>query len=128
MGWVANLKNGQIITESKSVPGEMSAWQTLLKYCRDNDTVITRLQLTINNVTIEALPNNMCSGYFQAYESSRIMFRDTTTNKQGIGSVVNDLVYIVWIGLGASNNGMNYVYQDIRPLSEVKIHTTIRGD
>lgn len=125
MGWVATLKDGQAIAEGKTRPGELSSWQSLLKHCRDNDTYVVKLQLTINNVTVEALPNNMCSGYFQAYESSKIMFRDKVTNKQGIGSIVNNLVYITWIDLSASGNGMNYVHTEIRNLEEVKIHTII---
>ena len=124
MGWIANLNNGETIVESRPIPGERTAWQKLLKHCKDDGLAITGMRLTVNGVTVEAMPHKMCDGYFQAYEAIRIMFRDQQELRQGIGSIVGDKVYITWVDLGVSENGMSYVHQEVRPLEEVKIHTT----
>lgn len=125
MGWIAELSNGETAKESSPIAGEMTSWQKLLSRCREENITITELRLVVNGITVEALPSSKCFGYFQAYESSKIMFRDTVNNKQGIGSIIGDLVYISWINIDASINNMNYVYQDVRPLKEVLIHTTV---
>jgi hypothetical protein len=126
MKWIANLSNGETIIESEPKPGEATPWQKLLQKCRDEQIKVVGLQLVVGTVGIEAMPKKMCDGYFHAYEAERIMWRGTTKNKQGIGSVIGDKVYITWVHLGTvKKNGMNYVYQEIRPLSEVKIHTTV---
>lgn len=125
MGWIANLSDGRVVEETEPVAGQMSAWQKLLAYCKDNNVAITALRLVVGDVTVEAMSSKRCSGYFQAYEASRVMFRDTVSNKQGIGSVVGDLVYITWINIDTQIDHMNHIYQDVRPLAEVKIHTAI---
>ena len=125
MAWIANLSDGSTVVEGKALAGQRTPWQQLLQHCRDNDLKITGMRLSVNNVTVSALPPKMCDGYFQAYEVMRIWFRDQTKHRQGIGSVVGDQVYIVWVDLNQEANNMNYVYSEIRPLSEVKIHTTI---
>lgn len=47
--WVASLSNGETAHENKGeyklVPGELSPWQRLVKYCHDNDVKITSLSL-----------------------------------------------------------------------------------
>jgi hypothetical protein len=120
MGWVATLSNGEIRKESEPKPGERTPWQKLLQYCRENDVKLTSLRLRVGSTTVHAMPQKMCNGYFQAYEAERILWRDKIKHKQGIGSIINDEVHITWIDLAT-----NDVYQEIRPLSEVKIHTTI---
>lgn len=123
MSWIANLSNGDTLVEGKEVAGKRSPWQQLLQLCKDKNIEITGLRLTVGKVTVSAMPTKMCDGYFHAYETTRIFWRDKTIQKQGIGSVVGDKVYITWIDLSPENN-MYYAYQEIRPLSEVKIHTT----
>lgn len=125
MAWIANLSDGSTLIEGKGLAGERSPWQQLLQMCRDKDLQISGLRLAVNNVTVTALPPKMCDGYFQAYEAMRIMFRDQIKHRQGIGSVIGDQVYIIWVDLNQEANNMNYVYSEVRPLSEVKIHTTI---
>ena len=120
MAWIATLSNGEIKKEGKPIPGERTPWQTLLQYCRDNDLEITSLNLRVEDKMLHAMPKKMCRGYFQAYEMERIMWRDQVRHKQGIGSVVNDEVHITWIDLATQE-----IYQEVRPLSEVKIHTSI---
>lgn len=127
MGWIANLSNGETIKEEKPVEGQPSSWQKLLAYCKKNDVRLVNLRLTIGEYYVEAMPNKMCDGYFQAYEATRIMFRDTSSLKQGIGSIVGDKVFITWVSLQRDpSSGMYLTHQDIRPLSEVKIHTTLQ--
>lgn len=125
MTWIANLSNGDTITEGKPVAGERTPWQKLLRHCRENNITITGLRLSVRDVTIDAMPVKMCDGYLHAYEAERLMWSNVSKIKQGIGSVVGDLVYITWIDINPFENNMNYIHQDIRPLSEVKIHTTI---
>lgn len=125
MTWIANLSNGETVVEKAPVAGQETSWQQLLKRCRSNDLLVTGLRLYANGITIDAMPTKMCSGYFQAYEALRMAFGGSSKLRQGIGSVVNDSVYITWIDLGQEENNMNYIHQELRPLSEVRIHTTL---
>lgn len=118
-GWVANLSDGTSVTETEAVPGEKSAWQKLLQRCRDTDVKIVGMRLFRFGFLLVALPHKQCDGYFQAYEASKTWFSAQEGTKQGVGSVVGDKIFITWI----SGNGI--VSQDIRPLSENKIHTTL---
>jgi hypothetical protein len=127
MGWVANLSNGETIIEGKPQPGERTPWQALLQHCRDNSLQITGLRLNVRDVTVNTMPIKMCDGYFQAYEAERILWRGVSKVKQGVGSIIEDSVYITWVDIDSPNGSMNYVHQDIRPLSEVKIHTTLQN-
>jgi len=119
-GWLANLSDGTTVHETPPVPGERTSWQKLLKHCKDNGVEITRLRLFRSGVWVIALPEKGCEGYFQAYEASRSWFSNQLGNKQGIGSVVGDKVYIVWV----STDGQ--VYQDVRTLESMRIHTTLQ--
>jgi hypothetical protein len=125
MKWIANLSNGETVIETKAQAGERMPWQKLLQRCRDEDLTITGLALSVGTLVVEAMPQKMCDGYFHAYEAERVFWRGTIKDKQGIGSVIGDKVYIIWVHLGTlKENGINYSYQEIRPLSEVRIHTT----
>lgn len=118
-GWIANLSDGTVAMESKPVPGERTSWQKLLQRCRDENLRIVGLRLFKYGLTMVALGNKQCDGYFQAYESTKTWFSAAEGLKQGIGSVVGEKVYITWL----SDTGI--VSQEIRPLAEVKIHTTL---
>ena len=120
-GWIVNLSNGETIAESAPVPGEPSSWQRLLKRCRDEKISITRLMLWRNDVRYIALPVKGCEGYVHAYESTRSWFSNQTGLKQGIGSIVGDKVFMTWVTIDAQET---LVYQDVRPLSAMLIHST----
>ena len=125
MAWIANLSNGKILKEGKAIAGESSPWQALLKHCRDDDLTITGLRLKAGDITIVSMPAKACDGYFHAYETIRVLWRDRTVHRQGIGSVVGDNVYITWVDLAPDRHNMRHIYQEIRKLNTVKVHTTI---
>lgn len=125
MTWKANLSNGEALVEGKVLSGERTPWQKLLNHCKVNDLKLTGLQLEVGDIVVTAMPHKMCDGYFHAYEALRIMFRDQVIHRQGVGSIIGDKVYITWIDLNMSPDGKYNIHHDIRPLSEVKIHTTV---
>lgn len=120
-GWIANLSNGTTAQEAPPRPGERTSWQLLLSVLRDSNPKlsIVRLRLFRAGLQLVTLPEKQVDGYFHAYESTKSLFGGQDGLKQGIGSVVGDKIYIIWI----SNDG--FIYQDIRPLSENKTHTTL---
>jgi hypothetical protein len=136
-GWIASLSDGSTVIETPPVEGEPSAWQKLLERCRtewvhvvddEGRTVvlplrITMLRLQYGRITIMALPNDKCDGYFQAREVHRIMYRDAYLKLHGIGSVVDDRVEITWLEITA--DGQFYIRNDVRPLDTCKVHTTM---
>jgi len=120
-GWIANLSNGESVVEGSSEPGKLSPWRQLLQRLLDEpDIYITGLRMQQVGITIHAMTNKSCDGYFHAYEVHRIVYRDVYRNLQGIGAVVDDQVFITWIERGTTN-----VYQEIRSLESSKIHTTL---
>lgn len=143
-GWIASLSDGSTVYESKPIKGERTPWQLLLERCRTEThettsrlyengheilvpkTVplrITMLRMQYGPVMIMAMPQQMCDGYFQAREATRVVFRDYYIHMQGIGSIVGDMVFITWIELLPDNQFQ--IRSDIRPLSACKVHTTI---
>jgi hypothetical protein len=137
-GWIASLSDGSTVLETPPVEGEHSAWQKLLERCRtefihvvdaEGRSVVmplrvTMLRLQYGPVTIMALPNNRCDGYFQAREVHRIMYRDFYMNLHGVGSVIDDQVYITWLEI--TPEGQFYIRNDVRPLETCKVHTTLK--
>ena len=118
-GWSASLSDGSTAFEAPPLPGQPSAWQKLLAICKDKKVEITRLRLFRGKVRVMSMPPKMCRGYLQAYEKTKSLFTDNESVKQGIGSVVGDQVYINWV----DDDGN--VWQDVRPLSECWINTTL---
>lgn len=118
--WMANLSTGQTAVEQPPQSGEKSTWQQLLDYCGENQIRITGLRLVFGNIVLHALPHKLCDGYFQAYEYRMTTFSQQEARLQGIGSVVGDKVYIIWI------DGQGNVSSDLRELSSCRIHTTLR--
>ena len=118
-GWIASLSNGDTRLETTPLPGEQSAWQQLRQELANSEHSLTRLRLQRSGVTIVALSHKTCDGYFQAYESHRVLFRDTVKTMQGIGSVIGDHVYITWV------DDFGNITQDVRNLDSVKVHTAI---
>lgn len=117
-GWIASMSDGQTVFETERHPGELSPWQMLLERCRKQNIRITQLRLQRGGVTVVALPH--ADGYFQAYESRTSGRTLKTTTVQGIGSIVGKQVYITWL------NDQGHVWQDVRPLGELWVHTDLR--
>lgn len=138
-GWIANLSDGSTVIETEPIPGELSPWQKLLQRCREEKHVvkgevtgkdievslaITGLQLQYGPITIMAMPNKECDGYFQAREVHRIIWRDVYLHMHGVGSVIEDKVYITWIQ--TTKDGQINIRSDVRPLETCKVHTTLQ--
>lgn len=126
-GWIASLSDGTQRFEGPEEPGKKTPWQQLLDLVVGTDLKITGLQMKHFGVTINAMPHKMCDGYFQAYEARKKLIRGTGENAEreeilhGIGSVIDDIVYITWFSLTTGR-----IYQDVRYLSSCKIHTSLR--
>lgn len=121
-GWIVSLSNGETILETAPIPGEITPWQKVLEFLRENkDEKMTGLRLAANGLLFHALPDKHCEGYFQARESVQFYYQRIKRLMQGIGSVVGDQVYITWVSI----DGNPYVYQEIRDLKSCQIHTTL---
>lgn len=119
-GWIASLSNGETAFEQPPVYGEKSSWQKLLDRLTTESLRITQLRLQRNGFTIVCDSHKKIHGYCMAYEVSKMVFRNTESRMQGVGSVFNELVFMTWI----DDNGN--VRQDIRPLGEMRVHSTLR--
>jgi hypothetical protein len=118
MGWIASLSNGQTVFEAQPKPGQMSSWQQLLAWLRENpDVRISQMQLQQAGRTLVAIPK--AAGYVQCYEMHKNMQSGAEQHYQGIGSIVGDQVFMTWI------NANGNVWQDLRPLSELRVHSTL---
>jgi hypothetical protein len=123
-GWIASLSNGETVYETNPEEGKPTPWQALLQKCEDEDIKITMIRLQYGPFMIQAMPEPMCDGYFQAREVQQIVYRNTMRYLQGIGSVVGDQVFITWAEF--TNDRQIYVSSDVRPLESCKIHTTVK--
>lgn len=119
-GWIANLSDGSALPEGSSEPGKPTPWRSLLNKLKSEALKLTGLRLQKNGITVHALPSKNCDGYYHAYEIHRIMYKNTNRSFQGVGSVVDDYVFIAWV-----EDGTNNVYLDVRTLEDSKIHTTL---
>jgi hypothetical protein len=126
-GWIASLSNGQTIFEAPARgKGELSAWQQLLADLKTlpefRGCHISQMRLQRGGRTVTAIPrrNGLVLGYFQGYEAFISNLRRTQTLNQGIGTIINQDVFITWV------NNQGDVWQDIRPLKEVWVHTDQR--
>ncbi len=131
IGWVASLSSGETVFEKPARDmetgafigpvlgkGELSPWQALLQRCQVENIRITQLRLQRGGVTVVGMPE--ARGYFQAYEARTSGRTLTTATLQGIGSIVGDLVVITWL------NDQGHVWQDVRPLADMWVHTDRR--
>ncbi|MHC4542938.1 MAG: hypothetical protein ACYSYL_00225 [Planctomycetota bacterium] len=120
-GWIASLNDGNTVFESEPVPGQISPWQALLQHCRSGQASITQLQLQRGGTTVVAVTrrNSFVRGYFHAREARMSNVHRTTVDVQGIGTVIGDLVFITWL------NQQGQVWQDVRPLQQMRIHTCV---
>lgn len=119
-GWIASLSTGETVFEQLTGKGELTAWQGLLQRCRNSNgnVRITQLRLQRGGITVTSIPK--AAGYIQAYEAKISNLHRTQTHYQGIGSIHGDHVFITWV------NDQGDVFQDVRPLKEVWMHTEHR--
>ena len=140
-GWVATLNSGEMAFEQPPIPGERTSWQKLLQHCRDTTFMkpvyeivekkkvqvgeektqlkLTSLRLQRGELNIHAMPQKMCDGYFQAYQHrQKSLFRPELGSimAQGIGSIVGDQVFVIWI------NQLGQLYQEVWPLEAARKH------
>lgn len=117
-GWVASLSNGETIFETAPVPGEISSWQKLLLRLKDEELKITQMRLQRGGSTIVAIPK--AKGYAQMYQARVSLNTGIQEHLQGIGSIVGEEVFVCWM------NEFGDIWQEVIPLEEVKIHSTMR--
>lgn len=134
-GWIASLSNGETVYETQPEEGKPTPWQGLIERTR-NEThttknsevevplTITMMRLQYGPLMVQAMPHQMCDGYFQAREALHVVYRNIDVNKHGIGSVVGDNVFITWIEM--TPTGQFYVKSEVRPLESCKVHTTVK--
>lgn len=115
--WIAYLNNGEVVAETPPGKGELSAWQGLLFRLRQNGERITMLQLQMNGARISAIPK--AAGYVQCSEMHRDLQTKAERHSRGIGSIFGDHVVMIWV------DDKNNIWQDIRPLTDLKLHSTI---
>lgn len=127
-GWIASLSSGETVREYPwrdlrtggmiDTPPPMSPWQALIERCKSDNLRITQLRLQRGGVTAVALYG--ADGYMAAYEDRSSALKHKVSRVQGIGSVIRDYVFIIWM------NDQGSVWQDVRKLSDVFVHTDMR--
>lgn len=96
-GWIASLSNGETVYETNPIPNDLSPWRKLIERCKNEKIRVTALKIRRGDVVLSALPVKQCQGYYHAYEATKSLFTGKESLKQGIGAVVGDKVYIIWI-------------------------------
>lgn len=130
-GWIATLDNGETVMEKPPVLGKPTAWRRLLMRCKQHGFRVNSFRLQLHNVTFMAMPPKMTDGYFQAFEVRKKFYGSMGPNPEkeelfrGIGSVVNDQVFITWVKTELDPKGMVHSYQEVRSLESSRIHTTL---
>lgn len=117
-GWIASLSTGETVHESPPQPGELSSWQQLLQRCRADNIRITQMRLQRGGTTVAGIPN--AAGYFQGYETRISNLTRKSSTMQGIGSIVDGVIYITWV------NQQGDVWHDVRSLGQDWVHTNLR--
>ena len=111
------MSNGETAYEWPTGDDEMSSWQQLLRRLKDKGLRITQMRLQHGKNTVVAYPK--ADGFLQCYEVRKALFSGKESRCQGIGSIVGDLVFVTFM------NATGESWQDIRPLSELRIHSTM---
>lgn len=116
-GWIASLSNGETIFETEPMPGQLSAWQALLRRLKDEGLSITQIRLQLDGLTLIGIPG--ARAYMQASEMRKSVKSPNVVYYRGIGSVIGDQVVLMWI------NPEGDIWQEIRPLDIVRLHCSI---
>lgn len=112
--WVVNLADGSTRVE-EWLEGHLSPWQRLMEYCKEHNTYVTNLRLTIGTRT-QACKSNAV-GYWQAHGMPAVqgVECDEELHKwRGIGYVEGDMVYITWGARDPQTHNVVF-WQDVRP-------------
>jgi|SRR3990172_9852914 len=117
-GWLASLSNGETVLEGEWIEGESSPWRKLLKRLKDDNLTITQLRLQRGGVTVVCIPKSI--GYVQASEETFTVFSKTRTYYQGVGSILNDLVFMNWV------NDYGEIKQAVYSLDKMYLHSTLQ--
>lgn len=119
-GWIASLSNGETAFEGSEVPGEASPWQQLKKMCDESDLYVTQIRLQLDGLTFVGIPK--ADGYCQCWEQHRSVLNPEkpATIMRGIGSVLDDKVYLTWV----DNSGN--IKQEIRDYKSMDVHCIMK--
>ncbi|RLG36307.1 MAG: hypothetical protein DRN91_08285 [Candidatus Alkanophagales archaeon] len=93
-GWIASLSNGETVFE-EWIPGQPSPWLRLLQRLEEEGLAVTQLRLQVRGRTYCCIPH--ADAYFQAHRTSMSLYGKQRGFLRGIGSVVGDTVYILWV-------------------------------
>lgn len=79
--WQVSLSNGETFFEDKGnfivIPGELSPWQKLLKYCEDNSLTITSLSLYTDDGRTFNLPSLGKNPKFRVFDLAQKPYKFT---------------------------------------------------
>jgi len=120
-GWIASLSTGETVLETPDVPGEKSAWQKLCAWCYENKVHLTQLRLQLGTVNLIGLSQKQAQGYCQLWSVQRNLITGQQLLSRGLGSVVGDQVYIIWV----AQDGQTSL--EIVPLPDMRMHCILRG-
>jgi hypothetical protein len=121
-GWIASLSNGETVFQAPDEPGEHSAWQSLLRRLKAEGLRITQMRLQHGGQTVMAnrrMGSAQAEGFVHAYELRKAVFSGKEELYQGVGSVFGEEVLMIWM------NGDGLSWLEIKPLSEMRIHSTM---
>lgn len=116
-GWIASLSNGETVFEKAQPPGDVTSWTKLQRRLKSEDLKITMLRLQKGGVTIMAKPK--ADGYVQCSEIKMGLMSGKQSRVQGIGTIIGEWVIMSWMDENRN------VWQDMRPLDDLKIHSTM---
>lgn len=91
--WIASLSNGETIFED-NIPGEISSWNRLRDYVKENNLSITRLRLQLGALEVTVPPSKQ--GYLQ--KKKMISTGGYSKLLRGIGYVEDGKALIHYIG------------------------------
>lgn len=111
-GWIASLSNGETIFEG------MSSWQDLIIRCANEGLYLTQIRLQLGGLTFIGISDS--NGYCQFTDVFRSLYTGKESRSRGIGSVINDKVYVVII------DEYGNIKQEIRELESMKLHCIMR--
>jgi len=118
--WIASLSNGETVRETAPEPNELTPWQRLLMRCKAENVRIVQLRLQVAGRTFHAVSH--ADGYLCAYEIRSTLNGHNQQKFQMLGSVdfKTGLVFITKV------NEQGDSWQEIRPLGNLYVHSTVR--
>lgn len=117
--WTAWLSDGRCVHEQDYHGRQLSPWQSLRNECRENKLSLEMIKLELGGVCIYSL--NAADGYVFCHEVRSALFSGEARDFVGIGSVVGDVVLMIW------TDGTRNTWQDIRSLKDMDVHAILRS-